>query len=144
MRLDKYLKVSRIIKRRTVAKEVCESFGEYRESLKRMIPHIWGVSTNSFTNERMEHVEFIVQYEDDEPFIHQRLMREKRYGTVEKLDEHHSKFSIDVYDSTELHPWIRTFIGRITKIEYSNKMLEKRFLADLHQMYQAYDLEEKK
>ncbi len=25
MRLDKYLKVSRIIKRRTVAKEVCES-----------------------------------------------------------------------------------------------------------------------
>ncbi|NRX29848.1 ribosomal 50S subunit-recycling heat shock protein [Clostridium beijerinckii] len=25
MRLDKYLKVSRIIKRRTVAKEICES-----------------------------------------------------------------------------------------------------------------------
>ena len=135
IRVDRILSVK--------AGEVCEQYDEYRAALQRMLPHIWGVSTNSATGQRMEHVEFIVQYEDNEPFIHQRLLREKRYGTVEKIDEHHSKFSIDVYDSSELHPWIRTFIGRITKIEYSNKSLEKRFLEDLQWMYRAYDLEER-
>ncbi len=36
-------------------------------------------------------------------------------------------FLADVYDASELIPWIRTFICRITDISISNKFLEIQF-----------------
>ena len=106
-----------------------------------MIPHMWGVSTQSTSGERMEHVEFVVKYDDDEDFIHRRLEREKRCGTVERIDEHTSRFSADVFDTSELIPWMRTFLCRITDVKFSNKVLEKQFLDDIQKMYRMYGLE---
>ena len=39
-------------------------------------------------------------------------------------------------------PWIRTFICRITSLDFSNKALEKQFRADIKQMYAVYGIEE--
>ena len=89
----------------------------------------------------MEHMEFTVRYGADEGHIHRRLEREKRCGTVEKLDAATSRFSADVFDASELVPWIRTFICRITDIRFSNKALEAQFLNDLKEMYALYGLE---
>ena len=121
--------------------EVCDGFAELRQKLDNMLPHLWGVSTGSTSGQRMEHVEFIVRYADDEPHIHKRLVREKRCGRVERIDRNSSRFSADVYDSSELVPWIRTFICRITDISFSNKKLEAQFMDDLTQMYALYDPE---
>ena len=106
-----------------------------------MMPHLWGVSTQSRSGQRLDHVEFTVRYDPDETHIHQRLEREKRCGTVEKLDENTSRFSADVYDAAEMIPWIRTFICRITQISFSDKELEAMFNADLQSMYEIYGLE---
>ncbi len=121
--------------------EECERFDELRGKLDDMMPHLWGVSTQGRSGERMEHVEFTVRYEKRETHIHQRLEREKRCGTVEKLNANTSKFTADVYDATELIPWIRTFICRITQISFSDKVLEAQFKEDLRQMYALYGLE---
>lgn len=121
--------------------EVCENFDELRGKLVGMLPHMWGVSTQSTSGERMEHVEFVVKYDDDEDFIHRRLEREKRCGTVERIDEHTSRFSADVFDTSELIPWMRTFLCRITDVKFSNKVLEKQFLEDIQKMYRMYGLE---
>ena len=86
-------------------------------------------------------VEFTVQYAGHETHIHKRLEREKRCGTVMKLDEHSSKFVADIYDASELIPWVRTFICRITHFECSDKILEQQFNFDLHRMYALYGLE---
>lgn len=120
--------------------EQCEKFDELRETLNGMLPHMWGVSTQGISGQRMEHVEFTVSYEDDEHFIHNRLEREKRCGKVERISEHASRFSADVYDTSELIPWIRTFICRITEIHFSNKELEKQFFDDMEAMYKLYDV----
>ena len=120
--------------------EECEEFDSFREKLYHIQPHIWGVSTQSTSRERMEHVEFTVTYGDDELFIHRRLEREKRCGKVERIDQNTSRFSADVFDSGELMPWIRSFICRITEIQFSNKALEKQFWEDLEEMYRMYDL----
>ena len=120
--------------------EKCERFDELRKTLHGMLPHIWGVSTQSTSGQRMEHVEFTVSYGKEEQFIHNRLEREKRCGKVEKISEHESKFSVDVYDASELIPWIRTFICRITEISFSNKELEKQFYDDIEAMYELYGL----
>ena len=116
-------------------------YDELRAELDRMARHMWGVSTHGGSGTRPEHVEFTVRYGDDEQHIHHRLEREKRCGTVERLDEHTSRFSADVYDASEMVPWVRTFLCRITSVSFSDPALQKRFLDDIHEMYRMYGLE---
>ena len=120
--------------------EVCPDFDNLREKLAGMRQHIWGVSTEGHSGERMEHVDFTVHYGDDEQFIHTRLEREKRCGTVDRIDGNTSRFSADVYDCGELVPWIRTFICRIEEIHFSDKELEDQFKKDIKEMYLLYDI----
>ncbi len=121
--------------------EPCGAFDSLRRGLDEMMPHMWGVSLSAKTVKQLEHVSFTVRYWDDEQHIHARLEREKRCGTVEKLDGNTSRFTADVADVMEMLPWIRTFICRITAFECSNRSVEERFLADLQQMYTLYGLE---
>lgn len=93
--------------------------------------------------EHLERVEFIIKYHDGEEYIHHRLVREKRCGQVERLSAHRSRFVAVVYDSSELIPWIRTFICRIVSLDFSNRILEERFRTDLQAMYQMYGIPEK-
>ncbi len=120
--------------------ENCGQFDEYRKIFQGMLPHIWGVSTQGRSGQRLEHVEFTVAYGFHEQHIHWRLVRERQCGTVEQLDEHTSRFQADVYDASELVPWIRTFLCRIVDIHFSDKKLEEQFGKDLEQMYQMYGL----
>ena len=86
----------------------------------------------------MDHVEMDVWVEDDEWYIPQRLERERRYGHVEQIDAHTWRFTADVYDSSEMLPWLRTFIGRIVRLEFSNPMVRRRWRDDLRALVRAY------
>lgn len=122
--------------------EVSERFDQMRQKLDEMQKHMWGVSTQNRWGNRMEHVEFTIRYGAGEKHIPKRLEREKRCGTVVHLDENTSRFTADVYDASELIPWIRTFICRITEIHISNEKLEEQFLEDIKAMYALYGLED--
>ncbi len=119
-----------------------KNFDIYRDEYRQIKRHMWGVVTpNKFRNET-EHVEFTIEYSDDEKYIPKRLEREKRCGTVEHLDQNHSRFSADVYDAQEMVTWIRTFICRICDLSISNQQIQSQFLEDLNTMYQMYEIEE--
>ncbi|MCR5742226.1 MAG: WYL domain-containing protein [Lachnospiraceae bacterium] len=120
------------------AGEVCPEFDNYREELSRISDRIWGVSLKNRGSEELERVEFTLRYSDDEQFIYRRLLREKRVGRVERLDKNSARFSCEVYDSSELIPWIRTFICRIVDVHFSNQELEEQFRSDLLSMYEMY------
>lgn len=122
--------------------EVSERFDQMRQKLDEMQKHMWGVSTQNRWGNRMEHVEFTIRYGAGEKHIPKRLEREKRCGAVVHLDENTSRFTADVYDASELIPWIRTFICRITEIHISNEKLEEQFLEDIKAMYALYGLED--
>ena len=117
-------------------------FDELRAELDRMQSKMWGVSVkrNKWGNDYLEHVEFTIKIEDNEEYIVRRLEREKRIGTVEKLDEHTYRFLADVYDTSEMIPWIRTFICRIDKMNFSNRTIENQFKKDLEAMYRMYGI----
>ena len=117
-------------------------FDELRAELDRMQSKMWGVSVkrNKWGNDHLENVEFTIKIEDNEEYIVRRLEREKRIGTVEKLDEHTYRFSADVYDTSEMIPWIRTFICRIDKMNFSNRTIENQFKKDLEAMYRMYGI----
>ncbi len=120
--------------------DICPEYEKHLERFSEIKPHLWNIGTYNTGGTELEHVEFTIRYDDDEKFIYSRLIREKRCGTVEEIDNNTLKFSADVYDSNELIPWIRTFICRITKLSFSNKNLEKRFKNDLLEMYSLYGI----
>lgn len=117
-------------------------FDELRSQLDDMQNKMWGVSIkrNRWGEDRLEHVEFTVTVAENEDYIVKRLEREKRIGTVEQVDKNTYRFSADVYDCTELVPWIRTFICRITQLNFSNKTVEKQFKQDVEAMYNTYGI----
>ena len=112
----------------------------WRETLSNMKVHMWGVSTQG-KGGRTEHVEFVVHFGKDEEHIYQRLVREKRCGEVERIDENSCRFIAEVYDTNEIIPWIRTFICRITSIDFSNKEIESQFRQDLIDMCRLYGMD---
>ena len=44
----------------------------------------------------------------------------------------------DVYDASEMLPWIRTFIGRIVNLQCSNQFVVNTFYEDLQRMEAMY------
>ena len=121
--------------------EVTPHFDEWRRGLDEQQKTMWGVNTPGRDSET-EHVEFTVTVAEDEGYIVQRLEREKRIGRVEKVDEHTYRFVADVCDTSEMIPWIRTFLCRITDLKFSNTALQERFLEDVREMYRMYGVEE--
>lgn len=123
-----------------------EEYDERFDVLRKVVCDVesktWGVSfyLKKGKSKRLEHVEFTIKVEKDEDYIVQRLEREKRIGKVEKVDQNHYRFSANVYDSNELIPWIRTFICRIVKLNFSNRVVENRLKQDIKKMYEIYGI----
>ncbi len=97
--------------------------------------HIWGVS---YSAGKLEHFEMDIYVGKGEEYILSRLEREKRCGKVTKLDEETYRFSVDLYDSYELVPWIRTFFGRIKRLKCSNRMVSAQIKFDIVKMSKQY------
>lgn len=117
----------------------CDRAENYDEALslfEEVKAHLWGASLGK--NGRLEHVEFTVHLGDDEEYIYRRLLREKRIGTVTRIDKNTCSFSADVYDTSELVPWIRTFICRLKSLDFSNRTIENQFKKDIEDMYSLY------
>lgn len=112
----------------------------FADSYDRFRKNLWGVSGGR--DHSMDHVEMDVRVEDDEWFIPQRLERERRWGHVEQLDEHTWRFTADVYDTSEMLPWLRTFIGRILRLEFSNPRVRRTWQDDMRALARAYGEED--
>ena len=121
--------------------EVYEGFAQKRAEFEALRKNIWGVALkqNKKRNDTTtSHVTFRVHFDEDEKFIYQRLLREKRCGTVTLLDDNNVQFDADVFDPMEIIPWARTFICRITFFDCSEKRVARMFYGDIRKMYRLY------
>ncbi|MFQ7237098.1 MAG: hypothetical protein ACLRPU_19670, partial [Enterococcus hulanensis] len=75
-------------------------------------------------------------------YLYKRLLREKRQGTVEMVEENLYKFSIKLVDPRGMEPWLRTWLGRIVRINSTNRTWENQFWADVKELNSLYGLEE--
>lgn len=126
---------------RIKAEEIEPRFDELRARLDEMQGQMWGVSPRGKGKDgRYERVSFVIKIKPGEEYIVKRLEREKRIGNVEKIDNLSYRFSAEVCDSSEMIPWIRTFISRIESLDFSNRTVENRFKNDVMAMYKAYGL----
>ncbi|MBR3548945.1 MAG: WYL domain-containing protein [Treponema sp.] len=126
--------------------EVYPGFEQKRAEFEDLRKHIWGVALRhkkKHNDTKTEHVSFCLHFEDDEQFIYQRLLREKRCGKVTRLDENNVQFDADVFDAMEIIPWARTFICRITEFKCSDNGITRRFYNDIKKMKQLYFVRQK-
>ena len=122
--------------RRVKAGPVEKSHAKYEDIVAKFDENLWGVSTGFDIS--LDHVEMTVRVGEREGYIVDRLEREKRHGTVERIDDSTYRFTADVYDAGEMLPWVRTFIGRIIKFESSNRFAVSRFYRDVEAMKALY------
>ncbi len=127
-RLDNILEVKEL--------EVCINYDQLKSEYKDAEKHVWGASFGNFN--QLQTVEFTVKIREDEEHIYQRLLREKRCGTVERISPEEARFSAEVWDVHEMIPWIRTFIMRITELHISDEELEQSFWRDVYEMRNLY------
>ena len=111
-------------------------FAQCRKGAAQFARYLWGASAVSW--DTLDHLEMTLHVEAGEAYIQTRLEREKRCGSVEKLDEHTLRFTVDVYDALEMLPWIRTFTGRIERLECSNPEVLRRYREDIQTMQAMY------
>lgn len=121
---------------KVVPGEVEQDHETYMGHYEKFKKHLWGVSVGP--GYHMDHIEMTIRVERGEDHIPRRLEREKRHGTVERIDEKTCRFTADVYDASEMLPWLRTFIGRIVELKCSDQRVVDTFYADLKAMTRMY------
>ena len=133
-----FVRIDRIETVKKLSEESELNFKELDYNIKN---NLWGVSSKF--SEKTEHIEFLVKIEENEQYILDKLINEKRCGTVEKVENSENlwKFSADVYDTLEIVVWIRTFIGRIYSISCENEKVLARLKNDFQALCDTYDIE---
>lgn len=114
-----------------------DQFPQRLSELETRLPAAWGV----FLGRRnyVEQLEMVLAInETTEAYVLDRLKREGKHGQVEKLAADTFVYRIEVSDTQEMVPWLRTFIGRITGIKGSNERVIRQFLDDIERMAQMY------
>ena len=71
----------------------------------------------------------------------ERLRREGRGGTLERVRENVWLYIGSFFDANEMLPWVKSFTGRILDLQCSNQAVLQKVTADLEAMYQMYGKE---
>lgn len=126
---------------KTVKKgDICENYDSLKATFDRNISHCFGVSfgvRREIGTVTPMKITFFVD-EEKEPYILDRLERERRCCILEKSGEHLYTLTADVFDPNELMHWAKTFIGRIVRIEGGADSVRERFYSDIARMNRMY------
>lgn len=123
------------------ALEIAENFDQLRSQLENCHSYLWGVSFSGRSRSHTETIKLTLRIaEGKEDYIIERLQREGKHGTITRIEPNIYTFETEVFDVNEMHPWIRTFIGRIKDIECSSDFTKRTLLDDLEKMYEMYNI----
>lgn len=95
--------------------------------------------TSVSLNRSLEYFEMdICIYSNAEMYIVDRLKREGRGGQVLRLDKNSYRYTIQLADTTELIPWVKSFTGRIIRLDGDNTRAISTIYHDLSAMTELY------
>ena len=110
---------------------------ELRDRACRRLAHAWGPALPS--RERLQRFSMTVAVDEArEGHIIQRLRREGRGGTVERVEPGLWRYTTQVDDTGALMNWVKTFIGRIVALEGDDAASIGRFYRDVRRMAGMY------
>lgn len=127
--------------KKAVLGEISQVYDKVREQLSQNQHKSWGVSFQNKTRLHMHYLKMTLYIDTEkEPYVLQRLYREGKGGKVSKTSGNLFTYETQVFDANEMLPWIRTFIGRIEKLESSHPGLKSLFERDMAAMYKIYGI----
>lgn len=117
--------------------ESISNYNNYYNMLEKNLKKCWGTS---FGNDRHGYITFNVKINlPNEQYVLNRLIRECRNGIVEQVSSDVFSCTIHAFDINETKKWVRSFIGRITYIDSSEKDIVNDFYEQISKMYKMYD-----
>lgn len=120
--------------------DICAEYDEICAKYRKNEGRCFGVSFGERRETgNVEPLVVTIRVGKGEEHIIDRLEREKRCGTVQKLSDELYELTIDAFDPVEPMHWIKTFIGRIVKLEGGNAAARKLFDDDIRRMNEMYN-----
>ena len=90
--------------------------------------------------EGLQNVRMLLSIDESaEQYMINRIKREGRHGVLNRVDKNVFEYTIDVADTLEMVPWLRTFIGRIIDIEGTETRIISQFKKDIATMLSMYE-----
>ena len=126
--------------KQVVKGSVCEEYDTLRDKYKKNLSRCFGVSFGCRKEQGTFFPLSITFYADEEkePYIIERLEREKRCCTLVKTGEHLYTIYADVFDPNEIMHWTKTFIGRVVLVKGGTRTVRERFYNDVARMKRMY------
>lgn len=119
----------------------CLDFEELLSKLSASSNTAWGISYNQ-SNE-LEKLTIKLQINEiNEIHILNRIRLEGKHGSLTHIGQNKFQYEIEVNDTYEMLPWIRTFMGRIIDIYGTNTKAINMFLNDINTLYDIYNINE--
>lgn len=127
--------------KKAVPGEISPVYDKVKEQLSQNQHKAWGVSFQNKTQIRMHYLKMTLYIDTEkEPYVLQRLYREGKGGKITQTSKNLFTYETQVFDANEMLPWIRTFTGRIEKLESSHPGLKNLFERDMAAMYKMYGI----
>ena len=120
--------------------DVYPNYDEEKQYFNSIQGNVWGVTYKPSRGIKTVTVDMLIhKYEN---YVYERMVSEKRFGTVTQIGDDLYRFTANVYDVSEMIPWIRTFICRIVNFSISDpdNSWNTNFEEDLQKMYAMYGI----
>lgn len=125
--------------------KIIETYKDYDKlqiKLESVKNKIWGVGFGGSLRQEIISMKLYID-EKTESFVIDRIYREGRGGTLTKVEENVFIYTVELFDTNDISPWIKTFMGRIIQLEGNNTHVINRFYNDIERMKTMYtDTEE--
>lgn len=134
---DKQFNMYRLDNVRNVSKgDPVADIEKIKSEASRFTKYMW--NTSSSKRGTFDHITVIFRIKEEDVHILNRIKREANKGSIVKIENDRYQFDVDIYDVTEIRPWLRTFIGRIESISSTSEEFVEQFYTDLDAMYAMY------
>jgi len=121
--------------------EIIDFAPELREKLNNNLGKVWGVSFGGKENSRLEIICMKLRInEETEQYIIERVNREGQGGELTRLEDNTFLYTKEMFDSTDISPWLKTFTGRILALEGTSELVINRFYSDMERMATMYGI----
>ena len=117
--------------------KTCDNVSLLKQKLDENLNKVWGVSFGGINRLEILCMKLFID-EKKEVYIIHRIKREGQGGELIRLEENVFLYTKELYDSNDISPWIKTFIGRILSLEGTNKAVIRRFYNDIEELNKMY------
>lgn len=122
------------------ALEKCPNAEKYRKQYTERQPYNFSLSPGA--GDTPEYFAMTLRIDEcREQYLLNRLEREGKGGIIEKTGCNTYRYSIYIFDTNEIMRWVKTFTGRIVKVEGDNQPVIQKFYRDMRRMAKRYGVD---